>query len=47
MFSYDDATSYAAKGRFITENRLLGFSMWDINGDNDVLVNAITGVMNV
>lgn len=42
MFSYDDPKSYAAKGKFITSNDLLGFSMWDITGDyNDLLVDAL------
>jgi chitinase len=42
MISYDDPTSYAAKGKFITANDLLGFSMWDITGDyNNLLVDAI------
>lgn len=43
MVSYDDPTSFAAKGKFIADNDLLGFAMWDITGDyNDLLVDAIT-----
>jgi len=43
MVSYDDPESFAAKGEFIIQNNLLGFSMWDITGDhNDLLVDAIT-----
>lgn len=42
MVSYDDAQSFAAKGKFIVDNNLLGFSMWDVAGDsNDLLVDAI------
>lgn len=43
MISYDDPTSFTAKGKFIADNDLLGFSMWDITGDyKDLLVDAIT-----
>lgn len=43
MVSYDDPTSYAAKGQFIVQNDLLGFFMWDVTGDsNDLIVDAIT-----
>ncbi|KDQ11023.1 glycoside hydrolase family 18 protein [Botryobasidium botryosum FD-172 SS1] len=42
MISYDDAQSFAAKGQFIKENELLGFSMWEMGGDyNDILLNSI------
>ncbi len=31
-----------AKGRFIKDNRLRGFSMWEAGGDyNDLLLNAV------
>jgi len=43
MVSYDDPQSFAAKGEFIVQNNLLGFSMWEITGDhNDLLVDSIT-----
>lgn len=48
MVSYDDPTSFAAKGKFIVDNKLLGFSMWDITGDsNDLLVDALTQAAGV
>jgi len=32
----------AAKGRFIKDNLLRGFSMWEAGGDyNDLLLNAV------
>ncbi|KAL0060712.1 hypothetical protein AAF712_012492 [Marasmius tenuissimus] len=48
MVSFDDATSFAAKGRFIGEHGLKGFAVWHVLGDsNDILLNAITGAMNI
>ncbi|KAF9260552.1 glycoside hydrolase family 18 protein [Marasmius fiardii PR-910] len=48
MVSYDDATSFAAKGKFIQQNGLKGFAMWHVLGDsNDILVDAITGAMGI
>lgn len=42
MVSYDDATSFAAKGRYISDNGLKGFAMWNVAGDsNDILLDAI------
>ncbi|KAI6044412.1 glycoside hydrolase family 18 protein [Pisolithus marmoratus] len=42
MISYDDAVSYAAKGRFIEELGLYGFVMWEAGGDYDnILLSAI------
>ncbi|TFK41644.1 glycoside hydrolase family 18 protein [Crucibulum laeve] len=42
MVSYDDATSFAAKGKFIKNSGLAGFAMWHVAGDsNDILVNSI------
>ncbi|KAI8986628.1 glycoside hydrolase [Trametes punicea] len=42
MVSYDDATSFAAKGKFINDAGLLGFAMWEAGGDsNDILLDAI------
>lgn len=48
MVSYDDPRSFAAKGNFIVQNDLLGFSMWDVTGDyNNLLVNALTTAAGV
>jgi len=48
MVSYDDATSFNAKGKFITDSGLLGFSMWDVSGDfNDILTDAIRNGMGM
>ena len=48
MVSYDDATSFAAKGKFINEQGLAGFAMWNVAGDyNDVLLNAISDAMGI
>lgn len=42
MVSYDNAQSFAAKGKFIHENKLKGFSMWETGGDyNDILLDSI------
>jgi len=42
MVSFDNAQSFAAKGRFISENGLKGFAMWEAGGDfNDILLNSI------
>ncbi|THG97747.1 hypothetical protein EW145_g7554 [Phellinidium pouzarii] len=44
MVSYDDATSFAAKGKFITDSGLAGFAMWETGGDSgDILLDAIRG----
>ncbi|KAF7966092.1 hypothetical protein HWV62_40180 [Athelia sp. TMB] len=43
MISYDDATSFAAKGQFIADMGLAGFAMWEAGGDyGDILLDAIT-----
>ncbi|KAF9041411.1 glycoside hydrolase family 18 protein [Panaeolus papilionaceus] len=48
MISYDDATSFAAKGHFINDNKLAGFAVWHIAGDsNDILLNAISDAMGI
>lgn len=40
--AYDDARSYTEKGKFITENKLKGFAMYEAGGDyKNILVNAI------
>ncbi|KAF9653749.1 glycoside hydrolase family 18 protein [Thelephora ganbajun] len=48
MVSYDDPQSFAAKGKFIVQNNLLGFSMWEITGDhNDLLIDSLTTAAGV
>ena len=48
MISYDDRQSFAAKGRFITNQNLLGFSMWASTGDpNGLLVGSLTSAAGV
>jgi len=48
MVSYDDATSFAAKGKYINDANLLGFSMWHILGDyQNILVDAISNAMGI
>ncbi len=38
----------AAKGRFINENGLKGFAMWEVAGDeHDVLLDAISDAMEI
>lgn len=42
MVSFDDPTSFRAKGSFIKSNGLRGFAMWEAGGDyHDVLLTAI------
>lgn len=48
MVSYDDAESFAAKGRFINTQGLLGFAMWEAGGDyQDILLDSISGAMGI
>ncbi|ESK96283.1 glycoside hydrolase family 18 protein [Moniliophthora roreri MCA 2997] len=48
MVSYDDATSFAVKGKWINENGLKGFAMWHVLGDfDDILLDAISEAMGV
>jgi len=48
MVSYDDPQSFAAKGKFIIQNNLLGFAMWETTGDhNSLLLGAITTAAGV
>ncbi|KAI0360379.1 glycoside hydrolase [Trametes cingulata] len=48
MVSYDDAQSFAAKGRFINEAGLRGFAMWEAAGDsNDILLDAISNAIGI
>ncbi|PPQ70436.1 hypothetical protein CVT26_013930 [Gymnopilus dilepis] len=42
MVSFDNAQSFAAKGKFILNKGLRGFAMWEAGGDfNDILLNSI------
>lgn len=42
MISFDNADSFAAKGKFIKDNKLGGFAMWEAGGDHgDILLDAI------
>ncbi|KIY44386.1 glycoside hydrolase [Fistulina hepatica ATCC 64428] len=46
MVSFDDATSFAAKGNWIKEVGLLGFAMWDTHGDyHNILLDSIKSAM--
>ncbi|KIY71383.1 glycoside hydrolase family 18 protein [Cylindrobasidium torrendii FP15055 ss-10] len=46
MVSYDDATSFSAKGSYIASTGLGGFAMWQVSGDyNDILLEAIRSGM--
>ncbi|KAJ3841144.1 glycoside hydrolase family 18 protein [Lentinula raphanica] len=48
MVSFDDATSFAAKGKFINSMGLKGFSVWHILGDyNDILLDAVSDAMGI
>ncbi|KAF8217756.1 glycoside hydrolase [Mycena galopus ATCC 62051] len=48
MISYDDATSFAAKGKFINAQGLLGFAVWDVTGDQgDILLDSIVTAMGL
>jgi chitinase len=40
--SYDDARSFDAKGTWLAQNGLKGFSMWEAGGDyQDILLDSI------
>ncbi|VDC03751.1 unnamed protein product [Peniophora sp. CBMAI 1063] len=48
MVSYDDMTSFAAKGQWIQSNGLAGFAMWEAGGDyKDILLNAISSGIGI
>ncbi|XP_006463964.1 hypothetical protein AGABI2DRAFT_208965 [Agaricus bisporus var. bisporus H97] len=48
VISYDDTKSMAAKGKFIEENGLKGFAMWQVAGDQrDMLLDAISGALDI
>ncbi|KAJ2925109.1 hypothetical protein H1R20_g11987, partial [Candolleomyces eurysporus] len=47
MVSYDDAATFAAKGQFIVEKGLKGFSMWHAVGDsNNILLDAVNSALS-
>ncbi|KAL5476829.1 hypothetical protein ACEPAI_3015 [Sanghuangporus weigelae] len=42
LVSYDDATSFSAKGQFIRDSGLAGFAIWQAGGDSDdILLDSI------
>jgi chitinase len=46
MVTYDDARSFAAKGKFIKETGLRGFATWEAGGDyKDILLDSIRGAI--
>ena len=48
MISYDNARSFAAKGRFIQDEGIRGFAMWHAVGDyENILVDSIIEAMDV
>nr|GAT54843.1 glycoside hydrolase family 18 protein [Mycena chlorophos] len=48
MISYDDATSFAAKGRFINAQNLAGYAVWDVTGDfDDILLDSLHDAMGI
>ena len=48
MVSYDDPTSFAAKGKFIAEQGLRGFAIWEAAGDyNNLLVDAVSNAIGI
>ncbi|KAI0701967.1 glycoside hydrolase [Cytidiella melzeri] len=48
MISYDDTTSFAAKGKFIAEQGLRGFALWEASTDyNNLLVDAISNAIGI
>ncbi|KAI0088180.1 glycoside hydrolase [Irpex rosettiformis] len=48
MISYDDPTSFAAKGKFIAEQGLRGFALWEASTDsNNLLVDSISNAIGI
>jgi chitinase len=46
--SFDDATSFAAKGKFIQSKGLRGFAMWEASGDyQNILLDSIRGAVGL
>lgn len=42
MISFDNAESYAAKGKYVKNAGLRGFAMWEAGGDyNNMLLDSI------
>ena len=42
MVSFDDARAFAAKGAFIKDEKLRGFSIWEAGGDShDILLDSV------
>ncbi|KAJ2936640.1 hypothetical protein H1R20_g458, partial [Candolleomyces eurysporus] len=47
MISYDDATTFAAKGQLIVGKRVKGFSIWHAVGDsNNILLDAVNSALS-
>jgi len=43
MISFDNAQSFAAKGKYIKDAGLRGFALWEAASDyNNILIDAIT-----
>ncbi|KAG6836736.1 hypothetical protein H0H93_004142 [Arthromyces matolae] len=48
MVAFDDATSFASKGRFIEQQGLKGFAIWDSSGDyQDILLDSISEALGI
>lgn len=48
MVSYDDPTSFAAKGKYISGQGLRGFAIWPAMGDhNDLLLDAVSNAIGI
>lgn len=48
LFGTKPAAFAAAKGKFILDNGLAGFSMWDATGDSDnILLDSINGALGL
>ncbi|KAJ8509393.1 hypothetical protein ONZ45_g8433 [Pleurotus djamor] len=48
MVAYDDATSFAAKGKFINDQGMKGFALWNAAGDfDDILLTSIRDAMGI
>lgn len=48
MVAYDDPTSIAAKGKFIAEQGLRGFAIWEAAGDyKDLLLDAVSNAIGI
>lgn len=42
MVAFDNAQSFAAKGKFVKSKGMRGFAMWEAGGDsNDILLDSI------